>query len=349
MDLLDLIRINKTVQNSNRTLNRPDDTGLTKTVIDTAKKVFEAVPAAIKTTYNTVTAPIRSTVLAVQDPKIKDLTKKVIDAVLPESLEKSGKAVASNVNQLLLKLFGGDLSDVSKYEAYAASLPAFSGELSASEMIELRTALQKMFPGVYTGADVNDAAQIESEIIRPIAMILSRQFGIPVMMLSSMLKMIVYYETSASGKVARTIMANKPVGLFQYIPSVLKKMEASLGKFQPGSVKSEVTFGVNYFGDILKTVTNRFKVDANSDVPMPKIFKEDEKNIALRAKLAVLPFSKNQSLNKVLLMMAIHRCGYNPSGTGYNTSNLNEVVNKRVPSFIQSFVTTKSNKAQMYT
>lgn len=353
MDLLSLIRINKTVAHQNRLENRPEDSGLTKTVVDAATVGYNALKSGVKKGIVTGTALAHDAVAAG--------SKYVTDAGAAASKYVTDKATATaaavgsaynaasvNIKDLMSRLFSGDINDVCRYEAYAASIPAFTGELNPTEMAQLRMALEKLYPNTYTGRDVNDAKQIESEIIRPVSMILARQFGLPVMMLSSMLKMIAFYETSLKGSVARTVVANKPVGIFQYIPSVLARMEARLGKFVPGQVSSETTFATNYFGDILKTVTTRFKVEPSSDVPLPTIFSDAQKNLDLRAKLAVLPFSKNSKLNTVLLMMAIHRCGYNPAGSGYSISNLTELTNKRVPAFIQSFVETKSNKQEMY-
>lgn len=355
MDLLDLIRINKTVQSSNKMENKPADAGL-----------VSAVTSAAKQTVNTAITGLTKTSNALSDKKITELSKNIITAAVPgTSLDRTALSAAKTLRdtakstidatkntivdtkELLKRLFAGDI-DLTRYEAYAAALPALTGELNQSEMAQLRSGLMQMYPNVYSGADVNDATQIESTIIRPVSMILGKHFGIPAQLLASALKMIAFYEVSLKGAIARTAKEGKPCGVFQYIPSVLKRMTPSLGAFIPGKIDSEITYAVNYFGDLLKTISSRFKTDAASDVPVPTIFKEQAKNAKLREKLAVLPFVKNKNVNTVLLMITLHRSGYNPDGIGYSNENLNEILTKRVPAFIQSYVFTKQNKDSMY-
>lgn len=330
MDLTELRRLHATEMRANTMANsgkRPE-----VAFIDKVKKVAVAGKDKVVSGYTVVKDAVKGTVRTVG--AAKDMVKSGVKEVIQD---------AGRLKDMLKNLFSGDVDDYpTGYNLLTEMAPVFTGELSDADMNMVKEGLNKLFPNTYSGTNVNDGAAIERTIIRPTAMILAKNHGLDPLILFSMLKAIAFYETSLRNSVMSRLDPEKPAGLFQYIPSVRKRMAETLGPLKPGDTQSEITYAVNYFGQLINTAVKKMTWPGGSNpTPIPGLLKTQALNDQLYAAISAFPFLGIKKFDIPLLVMIFHRSGFNPTGVGYSNENLAEIMTKRLPSLIKTFAVVK--------
>lgn len=325
LNIEDLYRLYSTERAHNLTHSSSDgDDGDEKSlVVEIAKKVKTGAQA---TTANTATAY----------GLVKDAAKSTIRA--GGSAYKEVIQDAATTIKMIRDIFKGDLPVANRLAALFQLAPLVNGDpLSDEDRDIIKTTLDKIWPNTFDGSLVNDAPLIINEVIRPTALILSSKHNIAPYTLAALLYTIAYYECSLS--IARLHNSQSGArGIFQYMPSVIKKFEAELGPFVPGDVRSEISYAVNYFGEWLMFLANRFKFTTNGTAPIPSVFTNSRSNEALRSKLSMFPFTGMSNFDVPCLLLVAHRSGFDPKGVGYSTDVIHEILTKRIPSFIKCYV-----------
>lgn len=305
---------------------------------DTISSTVDSIGSFFSRLYDKAKSLFKS-----DDLKSQDVTSRIGESpIVEQTSSKNPESARINRVELLSDMMSslrtGDVMPLAGLGDFATIGDIKALGVTDSEIASMRTLISTHFPET-KNLFANDALKIYTAICVPIAQVLGKIEHIDIAALANALLTISFHETSNSFKIASRVNSAMPQGLFQYVPSVLTNLSNRLNmKFVPGDITSEIAFGVNYFGELLRRTRASF--DLSGRIPVPIVYKDEKADGDLYKVLSVIPFSFSRQYNRLVLTMIMHRAGLSVK---YITDHMGELVSKRLPMMLYGCITEVSN------